>query len=112
MNLLVTGGAGFIGANFVRYWLDQHPGDDVVVLDLLTYAGVRENVPDGVPLVEGDIADGELAERTLQEHADRRRRQLRGGVPQQLRGRRPGPLLPNERARHADAARGGAPHRA
>jgi dTDP-glucose 4,6-dehydratase len=69
VNLLVTGGAGFIGSNFVRYWLDRHPGDNVVVLDLLTYAGVRENVPDGVPLVEGDICDGDLAERTLQEHA-------------------------------------------
>ena len=69
MNLLVTGGAGFIGANFVRYWLEEHPDDNVVVLDLLTYAGVRENVPEGVPLVEGDIGDGELVERTLQEHA-------------------------------------------
>src|SRR5215218_1247361 len=69
VNLLVTGGAGFIGSNFVRYWLETHPTDDVAVLDLLTYAGVRENVPDGVPLIEGDICDGELAERTLQEHA-------------------------------------------
>ena len=69
MNLLVTGGAGFIGANFVRYWLEKHRGDNVVVLDLLTYEGVRENVPDGVPLIEGDICDGDLAERTLQEHA-------------------------------------------
>jgi len=41
VNLLVTGGAGFIGANFVRYWLEKHRGDNVVVLDLLTYAGVR-----------------------------------------------------------------------
>ena len=69
MNLLVTGGAGFIGSNFVRYWLEKHPGDPIVVLDLLTYAGVRENVPDGVPLVEGDICDGELVERALGEHA-------------------------------------------
>jgi dTDP-glucose 4,6-dehydratase len=69
VNLLVTGGAGFIGSNFVRYWLEKHPGDTVVVLDLLTYAGVRENVPDGVPLVEGDICDGELVERALGEHA-------------------------------------------
>jgi dTDP-glucose 4,6-dehydratase len=69
VNLLVTGGAGFIGSNFVRYWLENHPDDTVVVLDLLTYAGVLENVPEGVPLVEADICDGELAERTLQEHA-------------------------------------------
>ena len=69
MNLLVTGGAGFIGSNFVRNWLDNRPGDNVVVLDLLTYAGVRENVPGGVTLFEGDICDGELVERTLGEHA-------------------------------------------
>jgi dTDP-glucose 4,6-dehydratase len=68
VNLLVTGAAGFIGSNFVRYWLDGHPDDPVVGYDLLTYAGVRENLPDEVPLVEGDIADAELAERTLREH--------------------------------------------
>ena len=68
MNLLVTGGAGFIGSNFVRYWLDKHPGDNVIVFDLLTYAGVRENVPEGVQLVEADICDGEAAEGTLREH--------------------------------------------
>ena len=37
--LLVTGGAGFIGANFVHHWLAHHPGDPIVVLDTLTYAG-------------------------------------------------------------------------
>jgi dTDP-glucose 4,6-dehydratase len=68
VNLLVTGGAGFIGSNFVHYWLEQRSGDAIVVYDLLTYAGVRENVPDGVPLVEGDICDGELVEQTLREH--------------------------------------------
>ncbi|MGZ8695129.1 MAG: NAD-dependent epimerase/dehydratase family protein, partial [Gaiellaceae bacterium] len=41
MRLLVTGGAGFIGSNFVRYWLERHPGDHVVAYDLLTYAGNR-----------------------------------------------------------------------
>ena len=44
MKLLVTGGAGFIGSNFVHYWLDRHPGDDIVVYDLLTYAGNRANL--------------------------------------------------------------------
>jgi dTDP-glucose 4,6-dehydratase len=68
MRLLVTGGAGFIGSNFVHYWLDQHSEDAVVVYDLLTYAGVRENIPDGIPFVEGDIGDLELAKRTLREH--------------------------------------------
>ena len=38
-NLLVTGGAGFIGVNFVRYWRQAHPQDGVTVLDALTYAG-------------------------------------------------------------------------
>jgi dTDP-glucose 4,6-dehydratase len=68
VNLLVTGAAGFIGSNFVRYWLEEHSGDDVVAYDLLTYAGVRENVPDGADFVHGDICDLELAERTLREH--------------------------------------------
>jgi dTDP-glucose 4,6-dehydratase len=68
MRLLVTGAAGFIGSNFIRYWLEQRPDDHVVAYDLLTYAGVRENVPEGVPFVQGDIADLELAEQTLAEH--------------------------------------------
>src|SRR5438874_2359783 len=68
MRLLVTGAAGFIGSNFVRQRLERNPGDHVVAYDLLTYAGVRENVPDDVPFVQGDIADLELAEQTLAEH--------------------------------------------
>ena len=68
MRILVTGAAGFIGSNFVRYWRDRRPQDRVVAYDLLTYAGVRENVPDDVPFVEGDIADLDLATRTLAEH--------------------------------------------
>ena len=68
MRLLVTGAAGFIGSNFVHYWLEQRPDDHIVAYDLLTYAGVRENVPEGVPFVQGDIADLELAEQTLAEH--------------------------------------------
>ena len=68
MRILVTGGAGFIGANFVRYWLERHPNDHVVVYDLLTYAADRRSIDDlDVRLVEGDIADGELAARTLTE---------------------------------------------
>lgn len=61
-NLLITGGAGFIGANFVHHWATAHPGDTIVVLDLLTYAGNRANLAgldghDGFVFVHGDIAD-------------------------------------------------------
>ena len=70
MRILVTGGAGFIGSNFVRYWLERHPDDHVVAFDLLTYAGNRESlsdVEDRIVFVEGDIADFDLAERTLRD---------------------------------------------
>ena len=64
MRLLVTGGAGFIGANFVRYWNDAHPDDDLVVLDALTYAGNLGNlagIEDRVTFVHGDICDPDTA---------------------------------------------------
>ena len=70
MRILVTGGAGFIGSNFVRYWLERRPDDRVVVLDLLTYAGNRESLADVEELigfVEGDICDRELVEGTLRD---------------------------------------------
>jgi len=68
MRLLVTGGAGFIGSNFVHYWLERHPDDHVVVLDLLTYAGHRRSlagVEDRIVFVEGDIGDLDGCERLL-----------------------------------------------
>ena len=71
MRLLVTGGAGFIGSNFVHYWLGRHPDDHVVVYDLLTYAGNRESlapVEERIVFVEGDICDRDLAETALREN--------------------------------------------
>jgi dTDP-glucose 4,6-dehydratase len=68
MRLLVTGGAGFIGSNFVHYWLERHPADHVAVLDLLTYAGDRRSLADveeRIVFVEGDIGDLESCERLL-----------------------------------------------
>jgi dTDP-glucose 4,6-dehydratase len=70
MRLLVTGGAGFIGANFVHSTVREHPDDAVTVLDAMTYAGRREslaNVADSIRLVEGDVADGELVSRLVAE---------------------------------------------
>ncbi len=72
--LLVTGGAGFIGANFVHYWLKEHPADRLVVLDALTYAGNLASLTpaEGNPLyrfVKGDIGDQALVERLLVEEA-------------------------------------------
>jgi dTDP-glucose 4,6-dehydratase len=71
VRILVTGAAGFIGSNFVHYWLERHPGDSLVALDLLTYAGNRANL-DGtekrVPFVQADIADLDIVENVLREH--------------------------------------------
>ena len=70
MRLLVTGGAGFIGSNFVHYWLERYPDDHVVVYDLLTYAGNRASLADvdaRIVFVHGDICDRELAESTLRD---------------------------------------------
>lgn len=69
-NLLVTGGAGFIGGNFVHYWNAQHPADRVIVLDALTYAGNRSTIEGtAAELVEGDIRDTALVESLLRDHA-------------------------------------------
>ena len=63
-NIIVTGGAGFIGSNFVHYVVNNHPEVHVTVLDKLTYAGNRENLAglpaDQVDLVVGDICDEKL----------------------------------------------------
>jgi dTDP-glucose 4,6-dehydratase len=75
MRLLVTGGAGFIGSNFIRYWLERYPEDQVLCLDLLTYAGNLETLNDvqsrfseRYRFFQGDIGSVEQAERLLSEH--------------------------------------------
>ena len=73
-NVLVTGGAGFIGSNFVRYLLQREPDVKVVTLDLLTYAGKMENLedlprPESHVFVQGDICNRELVDQLLAEHA-------------------------------------------
>lgn len=70
MRLLVTGGAGFIGANFVRSTLRDQPQEAITVLDALTYAGSRESLASAagdVRLVEGDVTDGELVGKLVAE---------------------------------------------
>lgn len=71
--ILVTGGAGFIGANFVHYWLAKYPNDKVVVLDALTYAGNLANLQSvqtnaNFTFVQGNICDQALVESMLVEH--------------------------------------------
>ncbi|WP_299560592.1 dTDP-glucose 4,6-dehydratase [uncultured Mycolicibacterium sp.] len=70
MRLLVTGGAGFIGANFVHATVRERPDVAVTVLDALTYAGSRQSlapVADAVRLVEGDVTDAALVDRLVAE---------------------------------------------
>lgn len=62
MRILVTGGAGFIGTNFVHMLVERYPEDEIVVLDKLTYAGRRENLAelsDSITFINGDICDPE-----------------------------------------------------
>ncbi|MCL5775062.1 MAG: dTDP-glucose 4,6-dehydratase [Patescibacteria group bacterium] len=69
MKILVTGGAGFIGSNFVHYWIKNHSGDEIVVLDKLTYAGNLENlsaVADKIKFIKGDICDESAVSEAMQ----------------------------------------------
>ena len=72
MKMIVTGGAGFIGSNFVQYEVKNHPEDEIINLDLLTYAGNLESVKpvENAPnyrFVRGDIADREFIFRLFEE---------------------------------------------
>ena len=72
MRLLITGGCGFIGSNFIHYWLKKYPNDQIVNLDLLTYAGNLENLRDvennpNYKFVQGDISDLEKNKNLLRD---------------------------------------------
>ena len=108
--LLVTGGAGFIGANFVHHWLARHPGDRLVVLDALTYAGNPANLDAGPcstgahvrPRRHPDARPGGAAAPGARDHD---RRPLRRGIARRPLHRRPGRVHRHQRARHPRAAR-------
>ncbi len=68
MNILVTGGAGFIGSNFIHYWLQKYPEDKIINLDLLTYSGHLSSLVDiekktNYSFVQGDICDSNLVDK-------------------------------------------------
>lgn len=71
-NIIVTGGCGFIGSNFVHYVVENHPQTHITVLDALTYAGNIENIAglpkDRVEFVHGNICDAELLDRLVPGH--------------------------------------------
>jgi dTDP-glucose 4,6-dehydratase len=69
-NVLITGAAGFIGSNFVHYWLEKYPQHQVTILDALTYAGNKHNLADiihnpNLSFVEGSICDSDLVKELL-----------------------------------------------
>ncbi|MFH0864187.1 MAG: dTDP-glucose 4,6-dehydratase [Candidatus Gottesmanbacteria bacterium] len=72
MKLLVTGGAGFIGANFILFWLKSHPQDQIVNLDNLTYAGNLDNLKSiedksNYQFIKGDICDGKIVSQVMKD---------------------------------------------
>ncbi len=72
MNILVTGGAGFIGSHFLLRHVQQQPADSVVVLDALTYAADKtflDPIKDAITFVRGDIGDFALVTKLVEEHA-------------------------------------------
>jgi dTDP-glucose 4,6-dehydratase len=73
-SILITGGAGFIGTNFVYYWMNKYPQDRIVVLDVLTYAGSKDNLSvllqhnKNITFIHGNICNQELVETILTTH--------------------------------------------
>ena len=72
-NILVTGGAGFIGSNFIEYYLQEYPKDKIINLDLLTYAGDLENLKEvetnpNYTFIKGDICDSDLVESIFKDY--------------------------------------------
>lgn len=72
MKILVTGGAGFIGSNFILYWLKNYPSDQIVNLDSLTYAGNLENLKEveknpNYKFIKGDICDLDIVKKAMRE---------------------------------------------
>lgn len=70
MKLLITGGLGFIGSNFIRYWFNQYPNDSIVNLDKMTYAANPKNLVDietksNYSLIKGDILDSDLLNKII-----------------------------------------------
>lgn len=70
MKLLITGGAGFIGSNFIHYWIKKHGDDQIVNIDKLTYAGNLENLQDieknpNYSFIHGDICDESLVKKSM-----------------------------------------------
>src|SRR3989344_1246770 len=70
MNLLITGGAGFIGNNFIRYWLKKYPSDRIINLDKLTYAGHLSSTSDfksnpNYKFIKGDITNAKLVDEIM-----------------------------------------------
>jgi dTDP-glucose 4,6-dehydratase len=71
MKMLITGGAGFIGSNFVHYTLKNKPEHQVTVIDALTYAGNKDNlktVADKIQFIQGNICDADLMDKLMAEH--------------------------------------------
>jgi len=79
IKLLVTGGAGFIGSNFIKYWMQKYPEDKILNLDLLTYAGNLDNLSDiknfNYQFVKGDICNFELVDFLMKEFQPKQQEQ-------------------------------------